>query len=114
MVENVKMVSDGMPLTNENGIVIREGYAYVGPRVCDPEVTGHCRLSLPFGAIRSTAVWVPVGETGGGDNTNGMLSTGGLHSAQWVQRMLGLAPINAIAAVPQFFRRKRLTICELL
>jgi hypothetical protein len=46
------------------------------------------------------AVWVPVGETEGGDNTGGMLSTGGLQPAQWLQRMLGLAPIEAIVAVP--------------
>jgi hypothetical protein len=102
MVENVKVVNDGMPLTNENHVVIREGYGYVGPRVCDPDVADHCRLYMPFGSsgYRRHAVWVPVGETEGGDNTSGMLSTSGLHSAQWLQRMLGLAPIEAIVAVP--------------
>jgi hypothetical protein len=95
MVENVKVVNDGKPLTNENRVVIRDGYAYVGPRLCDPNVADHCRLYMPFGSSGS-AVWVPVGETTGGDNTSGMLSNGGLHSAQWLQRMLGLAPIKAI------------------
>ena len=102
MVENVKVVNDGMPLTNENRAVIRQGYGYVGPRVCDPDVADHCRLYIPFGSsgYYRDAVWVPVGETEGGDNTSGMLSTSGLHSAQWLQRMLGLAPIEAIVAAP--------------
>ncbi len=88
IVENVK-------------VALRETYGYVGPRVCDPDIAGHCRLSIPFGttAVPSPAVWVPLGETAGGDNTNGMLSTGGLHSAQWLQQMLGLAPIQSIVAV---------------
>jgi hypothetical protein len=60
-----------------------------------------CRLYMPFGSSGYYhAVWVPVGETEGGDNTSGMLSTSGLHSAQWLQRMLGLAPIEAIVAAP--------------
>lgn len=102
MVENVKVVNDGMPLTNEDRVVIREGYGYVGPRVCDPDVADHCRLCTPFGSsgYYRKAVWVPIGETEGGDNTSGMLSTSGLHSAQWLQRMLGLAPIEAMVAVP--------------
>lgn len=102
MVENVRVLNDGVPLTNENRVVIRQGYGYVGPRVCNPDVADHCRLDVPFGSsgyVRQT-VWVPVGETEGGDNTGGMLSTGGLQPAQWLQRMLGLAPIEAIVAVP--------------
>jgi hypothetical protein len=104
MIDNVKVVNDGQPLTNADRTVIREGYGYVGPRICDPEVADHCRLSSPFnvsGYYRHH-VSVPIGETEGGDNTNGMLSTGGLHAAQWLQRMLGLAPIKAIvpASIP--------------
>ena len=95
MMENVRVVNDGIPLTNENHEVIRQGYGYVGPRLCDPNSGGDCRLFMPFGLPRP-AVWVPVGETEGGDNTDRMLSNGGLQSAQWLQRTLGLARIESI------------------
>jgi hypothetical protein len=95
MMENVKVVNDGIPLTNENHVVIRWGYGYVGPRLCDPNSGSDCRLFMPFDLLRP-AVWVPVGETEGGDSTARMLSSGGLQSAQWLQRMLGLARIESI------------------
>ena len=102
MIENVRVVNNGEPVTNQNGVVVRQGYGYVGPRLCDPDVADHCRLYMPFGSspYYRKEVWVPVGESEGGDNTSQMLSTGGLQPAQFLQRTLGLGPIEAIVTVP--------------
>lgn len=102
LVDHTKVFNEGKPTLNEENVVIREGYAYVGPRLCDPGVPSHCKLTTPFVLDDCTAmnrycpytVWVPVGETEGGDNTVQILSDHGLNSATWLQRHLGLAPIK--------------------
>ena len=90
---------------DETNTVVREDYAYVGPRLCDPAIASDCHLEMPLasqdcvrGHYCRHAVWVPVGETEGGDNTIRMLADGGLESAQWLQRHLGLAQIVALAS----------------
>jgi len=107
IVDHTKVVNDGKPTTNVQGTIVREGFAYVGPRLCDPS-DSECRLRFPFNDEPITPddkpqsghsrvhVWVPVGETEGGDNTKSILSDGGLRTARWIQRRLGLAPIQAI------------------
>lgn len=107
LVDSAKVFRNGEPTVNEDKVVVRHGYAYVGPRLCDPGASD-CRLSDPFvhdpcgfpgSYCRSTGVvWFPVGETEGGDGTLRMLSDGGLKAAQWLQRQLGLAPIGALAS----------------
>ena len=65
MVNNVKVVNDGAPLANEHRVVIRQGYDYVGPLVCDPDVVDHCRLYKPFDSsdYYRYSVWIPIGQT---------------------------------------------------
>jgi hypothetical protein len=112
LIDHTKVFNNGEPTVNENNIVVREGYAYVGPRLCDPEVTSDCNYTDPFNLEDCSlkhycrpSTWVPVGETEGGDNTNKILSDGGLWAARSLQRVLKLAPIEAIisqAPSPQF------------
>src|SRR4029077_17133983 len=90
IVDHTRVFNNGKPTVNKENIVVREGYGYVGPRLCDPAVASDCKLSTEFeGFCRPRychGVWVPVGETEGGDNTDDILSDGGLRSAQWLQR----------------------------
>jgi len=87
---------------SEENIVVREGYGYVGPRLCDPAVAADGKLINEYeGFCRPRychGVWVPVGETEGSDSADNILSDGGLRSAQWLQRELGLAQIGALAS----------------
>jgi hypothetical protein len=108
LVDHRKVFNDGKATVNEKNIVVREGYGYVGPHLCDPAVASDCLLIDPFlsepcgsGALKQYCrhpAWVPVGETEGGDNTLRIISDGGLQAAQWLQRQLGLAPISARAS----------------
>jgi hypothetical protein len=104
IVEHTKVFNDGKPLMNERNVIVREGYAYVGPRLCDPELP-ECRFVSPFNSEPQPAsaydrvyVWVPVGETEGADSTGDMISDSGLRAAKFLQHYLGLAPIKSIAA----------------
>lgn len=105
LVEHTKVFNDGEPTVNQENIVVREGYAYVGPRICDSEVASECHLTDPFlygdyslKHYWRYNLWVPMGETEGHDSTNDILSDGGLKAARWLQRRLNLAPIETIAS----------------
>jgi hypothetical protein len=105
LIDHTRVFNDGEPTVNEQNIVVREGYAYVGPRLCDPAVASDCDYTDPFAwddcALKHYCrpnVWVPVGETEGGDNTRGILSDGGLWAARSLERVLGLAQIGALAS----------------
>jgi len=105
LIDHTKVLNNGEPTINDKNIVVRTGYAYVGPRVCDPTVSSDCDFIGPFDSEDCAlkhycrqSVWVPVGETSGGDNTRGILSDGGSQSARWLQKNLGLAPIGALVA----------------
>ena len=106
IVENTKVFNDGKQLTNKDNVVIRVGYGYVGPHVCDPIFTSECRLTSPFSwpsrhnAVYVDAVYVPLGEPGNAGNTDTMMKTGGVESAHFLQRQLGLAPINQLVGTP--------------
>ena len=102
LVDHARVFNNGKPTVSEENIVVREGYGYVGPRLCDPAVAADCKLiNENEGFCRPRhchGVWVPVGETEGSDSTDNILSDGGLRSAQWLQRELGLAQIGALAS----------------
>jgi hypothetical protein len=105
LVDHTKVFNNGDPTVSEDNTVVREGYAYVGPRLCDPAVQSDCEYTDPFVSEDCAlkhycrqSVWVPIGEAEGGDNTLRILSDGGLKSAQWLQRQLGLAQIEALAS----------------
>jgi hypothetical protein len=107
LVGHTKVFNNGEQTVNDKNIVVREGYAYVGPRVCDLAVPSDCVFTSPFIAEDCALkhycrhfVWVPVGETEGGDSTRSILSDRGLRSARWLQPHLGLAPIKALVAAP--------------
>jgi len=100
-VVNVRVFNATGTIRPADGIGRRMPFAYVGPRICDPRVSSGCTLTSPFNkAPYHLAVWVPVAETEGGDNTKGIISDGGLRSAQWIQRSLGLSPIAALIGGP--------------
>jgi hypothetical protein len=103
LIDHTKVFNNGDPTVNEKNIVVREGYAYVGPRLCDPEVASDCNFTGPFNLEDCSlkhycrhSMWVPVGETEGGDNTNNILSDSGLKSAHLLQQHLKLSPIEAL------------------
>lgn len=103
LIDHTKVFNNGEPTVNEENIVVREGYAYVGPNLCDPKVASDCNVTDPFISEDCSlkhyclhSGWVPVGETEGGDNTNDILSDGGLKAARWLQRHLKLAPIEVL------------------
>ena len=105
LVDHTRVFKNGEPTVDDTNTVVRWGYAYVGPRLCDPGISSDCQLEMPFATadcVRGHScrydVWVPVGETEGGDNTLRILSDGGLETARWLQRRLGLAQIVALAS----------------
>jgi hypothetical protein len=105
LVDHTILFNNGEPTVDHTNTVVREEYAYVGPRLCDPAIVSDCHLKVPLssedcarGHYCRHGVWVPVGETEGGDSTLRILSDGGLESAQWLQRHLGLAQIVALAS----------------
>jgi len=111
LVDHVKVVKNAEPDTVERGI-LRHRYAYVGPRLCDPVAVADCRYTMPdkWDCVSRkrhcpTPLWIPVGETEGGDSTLSILSGEALQSAQWwleLERRLYLAPIAAtVSPAPQ-------------
>jgi hypothetical protein len=105
LVGHTRVFNNGEPTADETNIVVHEGYAYVGPRLCNPAIASECSLEMPFtqeNCVRAHNcrydVWVPIGETEGHDDTVRILSDGGLGSAQWLQRHLGLAQIVALVS----------------
>ena len=107
LVDHTKVFNNGEQTVNDENIVVRQGYGYVGPQVCDPAVPSDCHFMDPFNSEDCAlkhycrhSVWVPVGETEGGDNTVRIISDGGLQAARWLQRNLGLAPIRSLVAAP--------------
>lgn len=105
LVDHTKVFNNGEPTVNEENIVVRQGYAYVGPRLCDPAVPSDCDFMNPFlsedCALKRycrDATHVFVGETEGADNTAELISDGGLWAARWLQKTLGLSPITALVA----------------
>ncbi|MGA8441492.1 MAG: hypothetical protein WB762_34775 [Candidatus Sulfotelmatobacter sp.] len=109
LIDHTKVFNNGEPTVNDKNIVVREGYAYVGPRVCDPTVLDQCDFMSPFASEDCAlkrycrqSVWVPLGETEGGDNTRSIISDQGSKTASWLQKNLGLAPIRAVAAAESF------------
>lgn len=105
LIDHTRVFNNGEPSVNEDNVVVREGYGYVGPRLCDPDVTSNCNFTDPLNLEDCSlkhycrdSVWVPIGETEGGDNTNHILSDGGLRAARWLQQRLKLAPIPLLAS----------------
>jgi hypothetical protein len=100
LVDHTKVFNNGVPTVSNDNIVVRQGYAYLGPLLCAPSLPSDCHLTGPFegGRYYRPSVWVPVGQTSGGDSTHGIISDGGLQAARWLQKALGLAPITALVA----------------
>lgn len=114
LVDHTQVFNNGEPAVDENHIIRRWGYAYVGPRLCDPETASECEYTDPFVSedcslkhYCRTEVWIPVSETEGGDNTNQILSDGGLRVARSLQKQLGLAQIAALASPKNRTRTER-------
>jgi hypothetical protein len=110
LIDHTKVFNNGEPTLktmNDKNIVVREGYAYVGPLLCDPAISSDCEFLDPFTAedcalrryCRTSLFGVPMGEIGGGDNTRNILSDGGLWAARAIQKQLGLSPIKELVAV---------------
>jgi hypothetical protein len=107
LIDHTQVFNNGNGMTKpvkDMNVAVREGYGYVGPRLCDPSISSDCQLTGPFNFddcgftryCRTSVAVVPIGETNGGDNTNRVLSTGGLKEAQWLQKRLGLTPIGTL------------------
>jgi hypothetical protein len=110
LIDHTKVFNNGeatLKTVNDKNIVEREGYAYVGPLLCDPAVPSACEFIDPFIAencalkryCRTPGFVVAIGEIGGGDNTQNILSDGGLWAARAIQKQLGLSPIKELVAV---------------
>jgi hypothetical protein len=107
LIDHAKVFNNGegtsQPKDGEK-ILVREGYAYVGPLLCDPSETSYCEHKMPFlfddcgytRYCRTAIVHLQIGEADHGDRTKQMLSEGGLWAAQWLQRHLGLMPIGTL------------------
>lgn len=107
LVDHTKVFNNGEPAVNDDNRVVRWGYAYVGPRLCDPAVPSDCDYMSPFASEGCSlkhncrpAVYVDVGETEGGDNTRSIVSDQGSGAANWLQKELGLSPIKALVPPP--------------
>lgn len=109
LIDHTKVFNNGeatLRMINDKNVVVRVGYAYVGPRLCDPRVSSDCEFLDPFLAedcalkryCRTSSFWVAIGEIEGGDNTGNILSDGGLWAAQALQKELGLSPIKALVS----------------
>lgn len=109
LVDHTKVFNDGeatVKPVNGRDIVVRESYAYVGPNLCDPTFAPSCELTDPFHFddcgytryCRTSVVYVCIGEYQP-RVTDHVLSSGWLREAQFIQKLLGLAPIPSPAAV---------------
>ena len=107
LIDHANVFNNGkgtvQPKDGEN-ILVREGYGYVGPNLCNPTVTSYCEHTIPFlfddcgytRYCRTAIVQLQIGETEQGDRTNQILSAGGLWEAQWLQKHLGLKAIGTV------------------
>jgi hypothetical protein len=106
LIDHTRVFNDGNGATKTvkgKNVAVREGYAYIGPALCSPSDSFICERTTPFSFddcgytryCRTSVVAIPLGEIVG-DNTNRVLSTGGLKEAQWLQQHLGLAAIGTI------------------
>jgi hypothetical protein len=107
LVDHAKVFNNGEPTVNDDNRVVRWGYAYVGPRLCDPAVPSDCEYMSPFASEDCSlkhycrpAVYVDVGETDGGDNTRSIVSDQGSRAANWLQKELGLSSIKSLVPAP--------------
>jgi hypothetical protein len=48
LIDHTKVFNNGEPTVNDGNRVVRWGYAYVGPRLCDPAVPSDCDYMSPF------------------------------------------------------------------
>ncbi len=107
LIDHTKVFNNGeatLKMINDKNVVVRVGYAYVGPRLCDPAVSSDCEFLDPFLAedcslkryCRTSSFSVAIGEIEGGDNTQNILSDGGLWAARSIQKELGLSPIKEL------------------
>lgn len=96
IVNHTALPHDGVPITNDQQMVVREFYGYVGPLSCDPKSPEQCTLTAPFSEAQRQFVCIPVGETQDGGNTDRILEDRGLFAARWLQRRLALRPIDSI------------------
>jgi hypothetical protein len=107
LIDHAKVFNNGegtVRPTNGEKVLVREGFAYVGPALCNPSETSYCQHKMPFlfddcgytRYCRTAIVHLQIGETDHGDRTNEILSAGGLWEAQWLQRHLGLMPIGTL------------------
>lgn len=107
LIDHAKVFNNGegtvQPKDGEE-VLVRDGYAYVGPELCNPSEPSYCEHTMPFlfddcgytRYCRTAVVHVIIGETEPADRTNQILSAGGLWEAQWLQRHLGLMPIGKL------------------
>jgi len=107
LVDHTKLFHNGEPTVNQQNMVVYEGFAYVGPRLCDPAIASECKLTDPllsedcvFKYYCRHHIWVPIGETEGGDSTPSFITNGGLGAVDFIHKELGLAPIKALMAAP--------------
>ena len=110
LIDHTKVFNNGkgtVQTVDGKDVLVREGYGYVGPALCNPLVNSYCERTIPFffddcgytRYCRTSIVQVQIGETNGGDTTNHVLSAGGLREAQWLQKHLGLASIGALVTL---------------
>jgi hypothetical protein len=107
LIDHTKVFNNGEPTANDDNRVVRWGYAYVGPRLCDPAVPSACDYMSPFTSEDCSlkhycrpAVYVGVGETEGGDNTRSIGSDKGSRAAIWLEKELGLSPSKVLVPAP--------------
>ena len=48
LIDHNKVFNNGEPTVNDDNSVVRLGYAYVGPRLCDPAAPSDCDYMSPF------------------------------------------------------------------
>ena len=107
LIDHAKVFNNGegtVRTVDGNRILVREGYGYVGPKLCRPSEDSYCELTTPFTFddcgythyCRTAIVQVQIGETDHGDRTRQILSERGLWEAQVLQRHLGLMPIGTL------------------
>ena len=80
--------------------IAEQGSAGRGPSDCNrtsPFTFPEDSVLKPY---NRPSVWVPVGQTVGGDNARSILFYGGLRVSRWLQREPGLAPIRELVAAP--------------
>ena len=104
IVEHTKVINQGEPVRSDHHIV-KWGYAYWGPVLCDPQSPDCHHGVMPFNdepqpkSIHDrVAFWVPVGVVENSETTNRIISDGGLRVVKRLQQQLGLAPMQTIVS----------------